>query len=185
MFKVSRDGSGFTVLHHFGDIGNDGNRPLGPLIDGNDGVLYGSTQNGGTAGQGTVFRINKDGSDYAVVRSFTTASAGGVNLFGGLIQADDGALYGTTYGGGNFNFGTVFRMLAPQRPVISSFYTASNIVQVTISGTSGYNYSLYRSTNLITWSILTNNIMPSTGTLISRDSNPPEVKAFYRVALAP
>src|SRR5205823_3784393 len=49
VFKLSKDGTWFQVLHAFSDP--DGNSPRGGVIEGSDGALYGTTMNGGSAGQ--------------------------------------------------------------------------------------------------------------------------------------
>jgi uncharacterized repeat protein (TIGR03803 family) len=47
-----------TVLYSFGTIASDGMIPSGALIEASDGHLYGTTLQGGTAGMGTVFRLD-------------------------------------------------------------------------------------------------------------------------------
>src|SRR5207247_6181040 len=75
VFKLSKDGTGFAVLHHFGAT-NDGFNPMAALLQGSDGALYGTTRFGGTSasggfyGGGTVFKLNKDGNAYIVLHSF-------------------------------------------------------------------------------------------------------------------
>jgi uncharacterized repeat protein (TIGR03803 family) len=54
VYLMRADGT-VSVLHTF--TGPDGTRPMG-LIQGADGMLYGSTFGGGSAGLGTVFRID-------------------------------------------------------------------------------------------------------------------------------
>ena len=60
LFSISTDGKTFTVLHSFGDgtVPNDGLEPLGTLIVGMDGKLYGTTIGGGSKGLGTVFKFS-------------------------------------------------------------------------------------------------------------------------------
>ena len=60
VYEVSTDGSTFKVLHNFGDgsVKNDGEYPGGVLTVGADGNLYGVTLLGGSAGDGTVFKIS-------------------------------------------------------------------------------------------------------------------------------
>ena len=60
VFELSSDGTSYTVLHNFGDgsVPNDGDGPNGPLFLGSDNSLYGTTQDGGSAGLGTVFKIS-------------------------------------------------------------------------------------------------------------------------------
>ena len=90
---------------------SDGLRPTAPLLQGADGALYGTTEAGGLAGYGTVFKVNPDGTGYVTLHSFSTTGADGSNPFAGLSQASDGTLYGTTYGGGSFGGGTVFKIM--------------------------------------------------------------------------
>jgi len=107
VFKLTFDGSGYSVLHSFGG-GNDGANPYAGLVQGSDGVFYGTTLNGGSIGKGTVFRLNVDGSGYRVLHDF--GSGGDGEGPGGLVQASNGTFYGTTgFGGANGN-GTVFDM---------------------------------------------------------------------------
>jgi uncharacterized repeat protein (TIGR03803 family) len=60
VFELSTDGSTYTVLHNFGDrsVPHDGKTPIGSLVVGADNNLYGATQDGGSAGLGTVFKIS-------------------------------------------------------------------------------------------------------------------------------
>ncbi len=119
VFALNKDGSGYTALHRF--LGNyrgndDGSEPIG-LMEGSDGVLYGTTQYGGKrldamSDGGTIFKVNRDGSGYQVLRRFNGKDGDGSQPWGGLVEGRDGALYGTTskdareiYGGG-----TVFKL---------------------------------------------------------------------------
>src|SRR5262245_64092779 len=70
VFKLNKDGSGYTILRWFTGTGGDGASPSG-LVEGQDGVLYGTTLGGGTNDAGTVFKLNRDGSGYSVLRRFT------------------------------------------------------------------------------------------------------------------
>ena len=107
VFRMNRDGSGFSAIHHFGNA-SDGATPFDGVIQGSDGFLYGTTFNGGTNGNGTIFKINTNGSIYSVLYRFTN-SPDGSNPYGGLVQGQDGALYGTTENGGT-GPGTVFKI---------------------------------------------------------------------------
>ena len=55
VFKLATDGTE-TVLHSFGK-GNNGARPIGGVITDSDGNLYGTTNQGGADGDGTVFEV--------------------------------------------------------------------------------------------------------------------------------
>jgi uncharacterized repeat protein (TIGR03803 family) len=113
VFKLNPDGTGFTVLKHFATP-TTGGLPFAGLIQGTDGALYGTTVLGGTNGLsffgGTVFRLNPDGTDFTVLMHFGPFTTD-CFLLAGLIQGTDGALYGTTFFGGNNASGTVFRIM--------------------------------------------------------------------------
>ena len=114
-----------VVLHSFsGASTHDGSSPYGGLVLGADGVFYGATWSGGTIAAGTVFRINADGSGYAVLRSFTW-SPDGEGPCGSLIQGSDGAFYGETQFGGTSNQGSVF-MINTNGTVYKELYSFTN-----------------------------------------------------------
>src|SRR5437870_474959 len=80
--------------------------PDAALIQGSDGNFYGTTEYGGTAGSGTVFKMDASG---AVTTLHSFAGSDGTLPFAVLIQGSDGNFYGTTYGGGANNDGTAFK----------------------------------------------------------------------------
>ncbi len=108
VFKIMPDGTGFAVLHSF--RGSDGSSLLGGVIIGSGGVLFGTTYFGGTSHLGTLFKLNPDGTNFAVLHSFTTNGNGGIFPRSSLCRASDGVLYGTTEQGGASGFGTVFKI---------------------------------------------------------------------------
>jgi uncharacterized repeat protein (TIGR03803 family) len=88
------------------------------LIEGHDGLFYGTTHGGGSSGAGTVFQMHPDGT-VNVLHSFEGSYWSGP--FGRLLQMPDGTFYGTTYGDGDLNAGTVFRIAAlPSQLALSS-----------------------------------------------------------------
>jgi MYXO-CTERM domain-containing protein len=130
VFRLSTDGSGFSVIHRFepysfvnvigSPLNADGASPVAELIEGPDGFLYGVTRDGGPNGTGVVFKLARDGSDFAVLHAFAEVTsdadtspainADGLNLFGTLVAGPDGFLYGTASSGGSNGNGTVFRI---------------------------------------------------------------------------
>jgi uncharacterized repeat protein (TIGR03803 family) len=111
-----------TTLHSFSDTNGDGAYPLGNLILGKGGDLYGVTEQGGVSGQnGTVYRLTppkpKGGAwNEELLHSFKGGSDGKYPL-AGLVFDGSGNLYGTTYGGGSGcgsdGCGSVFRLARP------------------------------------------------------------------------
>jgi uncharacterized repeat protein (TIGR03803 family) len=111
-FKVTSEGTFTTLLSFDGD---DGIRPSSGLIRATDGNFYGTAIEGGINNMGTVFKITPEGA-LTTVHNFEGGHEG-INPIGGLIQASDGELYGTTSNGGegtacfyNGGCGTVFKI---------------------------------------------------------------------------
>jgi gliding motility-associated-like protein len=107
VFKVSSDGASFTKLYDFG-AAPDGERPFGSLLKQGT-VLYGMTIRGGTTGDGTIFKINTDGSGYSKLFDFTAASTGSDPS--GAVVSDGTYLYGVNSSGGTAGRGTIFKIL--------------------------------------------------------------------------
>jgi len=101
------------VLHSFQFNGKDGFVPEAGLIFDLTGDLYGTTTEGGTYDNGTVFELTPSTNDTwteKVLHSFDHNLPGGTIPFSGLIFDDSGNLYGTAYVGGAHGFGTVFEL---------------------------------------------------------------------------
>jgi len=104
-------GGALTTLYTF-DL-TDGATPVAALIQATDGNFYGTTNQGGDSGMacsvgcGTIFEITPGGT-LTTLHNFDPTDGGKIN--GGLLQATDGNIYGTTAGGGESNDGTVFRL---------------------------------------------------------------------------
>jgi uncharacterized repeat protein (TIGR03803 family) len=101
VFEYTTAGA-FVTLHSFAQTpgSNFTTGPLG-LIQGSDGNVYGFTDYGGTAADGTIFKITPAGK-FATLYNFC-AQANCADGSGplGLLQAPDGNFYGTTFGGGS------------------------------------------------------------------------------------
>jgi uncharacterized protein (TIGR03437 family) len=95
-----------TVLASF-NIEDGTHAYPGPLVQATDGNFYGLTEQSGTKGSGTVFKITPGGT-LTTLYSFGTTLADGASPEGGLIQATDGNFYGTTRLGGFHDEGTIF-----------------------------------------------------------------------------
>ncbi len=112
VFELTPSGSGWTetVLHFFSG-GADGSYSEGGLIFDNLGNLYGAAGGGGL-GQGTVYELSpaQGGWNFAVLHSFSGEEADGPASK--LTMDAAGSLYGSSFGGGIFGAGTVYK-LAP------------------------------------------------------------------------
>jgi len=112
IFKIKPDGSEFNKILDFSGKAN-GASPQGSLIS--DGTfLYGMTNNGGngtgTNGNGTIFKIKPDGSQYTKLYDFLGIKDGEFPY--GSLVSDGSFLYGTTALGGKNSMGTIFKIKA-------------------------------------------------------------------------
>jgi uncharacterized repeat protein (TIGR03803 family) len=119
VFKIDKSGNE-TVLYSFTG-GADGGYPYGGAILDSKGNLYGTTNGGGIAGAGVVFKIGPSGNE-TVLYSFTGGADGGYPLWVTLARDSAGNLYGTTAGGGTAFAGVVFKVSAAgQETVLHTF----------------------------------------------------------------
>ncbi len=113
VFKMTPAGA-LTDLYNFctQSACTDGATPYAPLVQGSDGVLYGTTTQGGNSNYvGTVFKITTSGA-LTTIHAFCTLQncADGEQPFAALLRASDGNFYGTTTSGHGQNAGTVFKI---------------------------------------------------------------------------
>jgi uncharacterized repeat protein (TIGR03803 family) len=87
----------YTVLHSFACFPNDGQAPLGSLVQDSAGNIYGTTYAGGAFGWGTVYEITPSGT-VTILHSFNDSPGDGVTPRGGVVRDGSGNLYGTTEG---------------------------------------------------------------------------------------
>jgi len=112
VFRITPQGA-VTILHSFAGTSitpHDGAIPSASLVLASDGNFYGTTVYGGTAANGTLFRISPAGV-YAVLHNFRDGSVtnDGSEPYTALLQASDGNLYGTTVSGGS-GYGTLYQL---------------------------------------------------------------------------
>jgi len=117
-FKVTLSGSGNTLS----SFASNGNSPHASLVLGSDGNLYGTTQESGTGGQGTVFRMTT-GGQFTRLASFPgpfVMPQIGAFPDTALVEGSPGVFYGTTINGAN-NSGTIY--VATSGGSLSLLYT--------------------------------------------------------------
>jgi uncharacterized repeat protein (TIGR03803 family) len=120
IFKLGTNGGGFTVLKTFSATNSaagtntDGANPYaGLLLSG--ATLFGAAENGGPAGNGTLFALGTNGAGFAVLHPFsaldatTATNRDGANPGGGLVLAGS-LLYGTASAGGYLGGGALFEI---------------------------------------------------------------------------
>jgi len=96
VYKMDAEGHE-TVLHSFTG-GADGEWPMGSLAPDSAGSLYGTTNLGGVANRGVVYKVDSSGNE-TVLHSFTGGADGG-EPYAGVTRDPDGNLYGTASSGG-------------------------------------------------------------------------------------
>ena len=159
VFAINTNGTGFTNLHNFTAIpssfpttNSDGAGPqAGLVLSGN--TLYGTAAGGGSSANGTVFKVNTDGTGFTTPYSFTASADNG----NGFSTNSDGAsprgtlilsghtLYGTAYRGGSSDKGTVFSLSLPL-PQLSIIPIRANVILTWPTNAAGF--TLQATTNL-------------------------------------
>jgi len=131
-----------SVLHTFGGFSTDGSNPTAGLVEDKAGILYGTTNLGGTSNAGTVFSLTPPATrggawTEAVLHSFTGGNGGsdGANPYAGVLIGKGGVLYGTCFNGGTSNYGMVFSLTPPA----SAGGTWTENILYTFTGDSGSN----------------------------------------------
>jgi uncharacterized repeat protein (TIGR03803 family) len=108
VFKITPSGTLTTLYSFCSESGcEDGNNPVGALVQASNGDFYGTTENGGANGYGTIFTITPGGV-LTTLHAFDFTD--GSQPFGPLLQATNGSLYGEASGGGANFAGTVFKI---------------------------------------------------------------------------
>ncbi len=148
VFKVTSAGK-LTTLHSFDST--DGAYPVGTLVQGSNGDLYGTTYGGSAGGKctgviggcGTVFKVTTGGTR-TTLHKFGGTDGNGPT---GLVQGTDGDFYGTTNFGGTYGGGTVFKITSGGTlTTLYSFCTSSGCTQnayplaALVQGTDGDFY---------------------------------------------
>jgi uncharacterized repeat protein (TIGR03803 family) len=118
VYRMSLDGSNFQVLHVFesrflnldglNSFNYDGADPQAALVQGPDGTLYGTAFGLGVFNEGSIFKLNPDGSGYQIIHTFVGSD--GANPWAALIVGSDGNLYGTASSGGAYGQGVIFQL---------------------------------------------------------------------------
>jgi uncharacterized repeat protein (TIGR03803 family) len=111
VFTVTTGGT-VASLYSFCKLAScaDGTDPRSPLVQATNGKFYGVTFGGGPFDSfGTIYQITNSGT-LTTLYTFCQLSecTDGDVPYGGMVQALNGLLYGTTYGGGAHAGGTVF-----------------------------------------------------------------------------
>src|SRR5579871_2720804 len=124
-YKVTSAGV-LTTLHTFSTAeGYQG----GQLIEGSDGNFYGGLNLGGANGTGTLFKITPSGI-LTVLHNFALGGSDGAQAGAGMVQASNGAFFGTPAAGGANGVGVLYKLTS------SGTYT---VLHTFVSATDGAN----------------------------------------------
>lgn len=126
VFRMDLTGSNFTILHSFS--GNDGDIPAAALIQGTNGLLFGATSDDASNHNGTIFQLDTNGNNFAVIHYFAGGTNDGSGPSAKLFKGPNGKLYGTTVSGGRYNNGGI---------AFSLDYNGSNYTVLHNFGTNG------------------------------------------------
>jgi uncharacterized repeat protein (TIGR03803 family) len=184
VFQINTNGTAYTVLKNFTSSPNGGANPKAVFILAGS-TLYGTTQNGGSSGNGMAFIMNTDGTKFTVLTTFP-GSSDGASPYAGLTMSDS-TLYGTTAYGGNTGNGTVFALTLPLPFAIvttnRSFGFTNQQFQFALTGPTGSNVVVLASTNLQTWTPLITNLLNSGNMNFTDTLATNYLRRFYRAMM--
>ncbi|MBK7999739.1 MAG: hypothetical protein IPK15_13745 [Verrucomicrobia bacterium] len=169
VYRMQLDGSGFSVLHHFGATranlsgvftNSGGAHPIqfsGLTLWGK--TLFGTTFMGGKSGNGTVFALLTNGTGFTILHDFSPTSgpssinSDGATPYSGLMISND-TIFGTARSGGASGSGTVFSIAIVPR--LSITQAGESVILTWPQNAIGF--TLESTTNLnppVTWSTVT------------------------------
>jgi len=114
VFKLSSTGTE-TVLYSFTNGYTDGQEPYAGPVMGKKGNLYGASSYGPSGNYGALFELSpprkKGGAwTFTSLHAFNSGSGDGLEPFGTPILDGEGNVYGTTFQGGAYGYGTVWKV---------------------------------------------------------------------------
>ena len=108
VFKVNADGTNFGLLHSFAGGPADGQAPGFSALVQSGPTLFGMTGGGGPTDDGTVFKVNTDGTGFTLLHAFSAPAGDGWLPYGSPVLVGS-TLYGMTRQGGGAA-GTIFKI---------------------------------------------------------------------------
>ncbi len=135
LFQMSTGGKTVTLVNFDNAHPANGASPFAGVVQGSDGFLYGVASVGGANGLGTLFKVKINGTGFAVLHDFASAT-GDTPLATPLLHTN-GKIYGLAFHGGSHTaYGTIYSMDAGLQPFASQFVLYSGKVgdSVTILG---------------------------------------------------
>jgi uncharacterized repeat protein (TIGR03803 family) len=150
VFSINTNGSNFNVLHTFAPSALDLSEDILTNADGiypqatlllSGGVLYGTAEYGGTNGEGAVFSLGTNGTNFNVLCAFPcnefNDNTNGADPAAGLALVGD-TLYGTASDGGTNGAGTVFAInLNSNSFAVAYTFAAEGATDTTVTNSDG------------------------------------------------
>jgi uncharacterized repeat protein (TIGR03803 family) len=145
-FKLTPTGK-LTVLNNFVQ-GTGPSVPYGGLVQATDGYFYGTTSQGGTKNDGTIFRISAKGQYFPDLHDFDGTT--GAVPEDTLLQNTNGILYGDTIQGGTSGgsgCGVFYSWNAGLKPFVSLVSTSGKVGKMVeilgqgFKGTTGVSFN--------------------------------------------
>ena len=148
VYSVHTNGTSLTALVIFAGPNGAADPRTGLALSGN--TLFGTTEGGGTNGNGTLFEIGTNGSGYAQVKEFSAMDNTGSNPDGAdpraVMVLAGGTFYGTTRYGGTNGSGVVFRMNADGTGFTNIFSFNDSRVNTPVAALVASGSTLYGTT---------------------------------------
>lgn len=144
VFSMNEDGTNYELVYDFEENAH-GSRPSG-LIEASDGKLYGALQYYGPNGRGSIYRMDKNGSNFQLIFSHSSG-ADEYAITGDLIEDASGTLFGVFQHGITATAGGVFKINKDGTgfQIIQSFAwgTVNCSSGLTLSGTTLFGSSRF------------------------------------------
>ncbi len=106
IYSFDPEAEDYIVIYHLNASTTDGRYPLSTLIETTDGDFIGTCSEGGSNGNGSVFKVSTDGT-YEVLQSLISSVHGSFPK-SGLTTPDAEIFFGACEFGGDFGFGTLY-----------------------------------------------------------------------------
>src|SRR5215471_15370727 len=106
IYSVDQAGNETILLNFSGGIGGG---PYGDLLRTSGGILHGTAVFGGVNDDGVIFKLDGARKE-TVIHTFLGSPNDGAHPYAGLLRGGFGTKYGTTFDGGAYNAGTVYRL---------------------------------------------------------------------------
>ena len=128
IFRFDSATGSITLQDSF--TGSNGAYPHAALTAAGNGIYYGTTQQGGSNGLGSIFKFDSATGSITLQGSFAFDRSNGAYPNAALTAAGNGIYYGTTYYGGSLNSGSIFQFDSA---------TGSITLQDSFTGSNGSN----------------------------------------------